>query len=527
MRRRPFLRALAATAAAPLASRAFGRGDPPTFAAHLAATVDGPRVPFPDGRRAPFGWPVAAVPAAGDGEPLRLRFPHAAGGAAPTAVRFSIGLDYRADATVTVSPPGGGPAWGTAEVRFTQPFQPFTVALAPAAAAAAVRDGVDLAVAGGPAPLWVLGAGGGVPPALAPHLLVPGTAGAWDEFFRRLDSPASVQPFGWMAGCVLDGLLDLADGDRRFASMRETAAGHLGLFAPGGRLDYEDGAGRPVRGRAYGIEGTLPFAAAARLDPTSPLPDAAVRLWRDRADAAGVVADGPPGSAGKRLTGEGTYTVAYPMAVIGRARGDAGLIRAAVRQVRAGAAALFDGETFHRVRERDGRLTDRGWARGVAWHLLGTARTLAALDGRFDAPGLAVSPATAEAAGDAADLAAHLRELADWAVARQLPPGHPHAGLWSVFVEEPDLPPDTSGSAGIAAALAIGFGGGRLGAPHAAAADRCRDALAAHLTPDGFLGGAAQSNKGGRGLQAGSYRVLYQMGMGLAAQLIAARGPAR
>lgn len=47
-------------------------------------------------------------------------------------------------------------------------------------------------------------------------------------------------------------------------------------------------------------------------------------------------------------------------------------------------------------------------------------------------------------------------------------------------------------------------------------------AVTAHLTPDGFLHGAAQGNKGGEALQRSEYRVLYQMGMGLFAQLLAA-----
>ncbi|WP_437206165.1 hypothetical protein [Planctomicrobium sp. SH664] len=42
------------------------------------------------------------------------------------------------------------------------------------------------------------------------------------------------------------------------------------------------------------------------------------------------------------------------------------------------------------------------------------------------------------------------------------------------------------------------------------------------LTPDGFLQGASQSNKGGEDLQRSEYRVIYQMGMGLMAQLLAA-----
>jgi hypothetical protein len=49
--------------------------------------------------------------------------------------------------------------------------------------------------------------------------------------------------------------------------------------------------------------------------------------------------------------------------------------------------------------------------------------------------------------------------------------------------------------------------------------------LTRHLTADGLLGGVSQSNKGGEALQRGSYRSIYQMGMGLKAQLIAALAP--
>jgi hypothetical protein len=39
---------------------------------------------------------------------------------------------------------------------------------------------------------------------------------------------------------------------------------------------------------------------------------------------------------------------------------------------------------------------------------------------------------------------------------------------------------------------------------------------------DSAPSGAARSNKGGNALQEGSYRTIYQMGMGLKAQLMAA-----
>lgn len=81
---------------------------------------------------------------------------------------------------------------------------------------------------------------------------------------------------------------------------------------------------------------------------------------------------------------------------------------------------------------------------------------------------------------------------------------------------------DTSGSAGLAAALARAHTAGWLPVEARQAAQKAFAGLRKYLTPDGLLAGAAQSNKGGDGLQRGDYRVIYQMGMGLQAQLVAA-----
>jgi rhamnogalacturonyl hydrolase YesR len=108
-------------------------------------------------------------------------------------------------------------------------------------------------------------------------------------------------------------------------------------------------------------------------------------------------------------------------------------------------------------------------------------------------------------------------KLADWARKHQRADG-----LWSVFVEDPELAPDTAGSAGLAAAFAIGQREGWVDEHAGKSAARTLSRLKEYLAPDGFLRGAAQSNKGGESLQRGSYRVMYQMAMGLMGQLIAA-----
>jgi rhamnogalacturonyl hydrolase YesR len=92
-----------------------------------------------------------------------------------------------------------------------------------------------------------------------------------------------------------------------------------------------------------------------------------------------------------------------------------------------------------------------------------------------------------------------------------------------VFVDETNLAPDTAGSSGIAAALALGRRHGWLPASADASATRALDGLRGYFTSDGFLGGVAPANLGGgEPLQRSDYRVIFQMGMGLMAQLMAA-----
>ncbi len=240
----------------------------------------------------------------------------------------------------------------------------------------------------------------------------------------------------------------------------------------------------------------MPFAALARLEPEHPLLDLPLRFWPKRADADGCVIDRD------MTTSEGAYTVGYPMAVIGRSRKAEALERAALTQLRVRQARLFDGKTFWRTSTPDGKKGNRNWARGIAWQLLGTARTLGVLRDR----------------NDINDLIGSFKELAEWVTGWQQPDG-----LWSVFVDQPKLTADTAGAAGLAAALAIGVKFGWLGSAAEKASRKALDGLKAHLTPDGFLGGVAQANKGGETLQRGTYRVVYQMGMGLTAQLVAAQ----
>ena len=74
------------------------------------------------------------------------------------------------------------------------------------------------------------------------------------------------------------------------------------------------------------------------------------------------------------------------------------------------------------------------------------------------------------------DLIIYLQRFAQWAIALQRPDG-----LWSVFADEPALTPDTAGSAGIAAALALGAKHGWLDDQAKAAARKTLAGLQPHL----------------------------------------------
>lgn len=461
---------------------------------HLAATIEAAAPPpLPAGKRAPCGWRAVGIPATG-APPALLRWPELSADAVATRLRLTLAIDLKGERLVEAALAGSGRLLGRFDLRNASVFQPLEIPLLPDDLPAIRREGVALRMAAGHEPVWILAGGDGPDAVHAPHLLQPGDRHPLAEFHDRFASLGSLQPFGWMGGCVLDGLLDLGGRPGGEAALAAARA-QLALFVRGDRLVYEGPTSDPCDDRIDTIEGTLPFAALARLHPGHALLDLPVAWWRREPDPEGAVIDWIS------TTSEGSYTLAYPMALIALQRGDAELERMAATQVRLRQQRLVASDGFWRLSRSNGTRANRDWARGIAWHLLGGVRTLAVLQGRPSADGLA--PGLVE-------LAARMQSLqrAD--------------GLWSVFVDEPALAQDTAGSAGIAAALAIGAKLGLFPPAARTSARRCLAGLVGHLTADGLLGGVSASNKGGEDLQRGSYRIIYPMGMGLMAQLIGA-----
>ena len=468
------------------------------FARHLSADVSAPASALPADKRVPFGWSAATVGAVTVGAaPVVLQWPDGCAADAPTHLRFAVALDVRDEKRVEALLPRTDRVIGSFDVRFSGAFAVHHIALAPTDIAGIREQGVALRLASG-SELHILSAGAGMPAELTPHLLCAGEADKTVEWERRFLSGACIQPFSWTLGCVTDGMLDMAALTGR-AVWRATARAYLDRYVESGTLIYQDPRGVRLEGKLSTIETTLPFAALAQLEPQHPTLELALQFWRERRTAEDAVIDGAHTSS------EGAYTVAYPMAVVAQIRDDEALQTLALRQLQVRWERLFDEQTqtFWRTLNGDGSRGNRNWARGVAWQLLGMARTLRVLPGHPDAP----------------PLIEKFAELANWAHRFQRADG-----LWSVFVDEAEVAPDTSGSAGLAAAFAMGANAGWLDDSLRVCARQTLDGLQPYLTADGFLAGVAQLNKGGEALQRAPYRVISPMAMGLMAQLQAALG---
>ena len=401
-------------------------------------------------------------------------------------LRVTVAVDVREPAELVVRAERGGRVLGRLGCEFACALQPCDLVLSESDAASARTEGLHLSRADAEGPVYLL-AGGTTEPAFVPQLLSCDGPAGWGRFRARLDSMASLTQFGWMEGCVLDALLDLG--------MHRTLDRHLDFFFPRGQLVAEDFHSRPIDNTLNSIESTNIFAALIRRRPDHPAIARMLELFEKHRRPDGVICGGMHAA-------EHCYTVAHPLAVLAAVRGDAALADRAVTQLRSHLEVLRDTSGYWLRQYEDGRKTYRNWSRGVAWLLLGLARTLAAL------------PADRRTAELTQPLAEAVPRLAAW---------QRSDGLWRAYLDDPKTAAETSGSAGIAAALALAARHGWVDGQARRLAERCRDGLANYLLHDGLLGGMSPSNKveAGEDVQRSPRRIAGGAAMGLTGQLLA------
>jgi hypothetical protein len=331
-------------------------------------------------------------------------------------------------------------------------------------------------------PLWVLCDDKRLPDACPQFWTHTSQQERTSLFFDRLEQGCVTQ-FGWMGGCVLEAMdgLSRLDDAARWRRARERWLAH---FMTGKHLHYQDSRGQSRVDEFRTIEAGLPIATIARGGIDHPVLDIAVEYLTQKAF------DAP--------TCEGCYTLAYPLAQIAKLRGNADLLATAISALKLRHDKLFFANSIYLRHRASGRMY-RDWSRGIAWYLLGWAET-ALLHGT-------------ECIGRG--LVDHLHERSQWVIANQR-----ENGLWPNFFDQPDLPPDTSGSAGIAAALLLLGAAGVTPLNEAElAASRCWKALQQFLCSDGWLSGVSPSNKRGEAEQRQAVRVSEAFGMGMMGRL--------
>ena len=440
------------------------------------------------GKRVPFGWPVVGI---GPGETIHVN-PQEHLPQENLWLRISVAQEIWDEKRVHVRIAETGTALGTIDIRYSSVLVPYELEISGKHASAINQYGLEMKLEA-KSPLWIFSA----PPegsgntAFLPHILhSQNKKGKTDHFLSCFTSINSVQAFGWREGTVLDGLWHLYSRKGNKEAL-QTIQSHFGLFFDDKKnLVYETSQSSPRDNRTDGIESTIPFATLARINPSHPIFQTVLAAWESYTKPNGMVIDG------EMISAEGCYTVAYPMAVIGKVRQDHQLQQNALEQLRHRLVLLHNGKIY--LRNTAGNYSYPNWARGAAWFLLGFVRTLSELKSEDQ------------------ELARKFREAAEIALLMQR-----EDGLWNCFMDQPESVSDTSGSAGIAAAILTGIEMGILPKHYKTQAKKCWNGLQDYITPDGFLKGVAQDNRGGVKLQMSDYRVIAQMGMGMMAQLYA------
>lgn len=500
LNRRQFFRAAGACAMPLLVPQALRAQTTTETVRHLPLSIgNAPELPLAEGLVTGFGrfgWRNFAV----GGEPVFLKglgSEMSIPDGADCRLRLTNAVDVRDDHAFEVTTPDGTKL-GTFVVRFAALFQVQEMRLTVEQARMVAKHGVVLKMVKGSRPVWFFAPSPEANPApdalQLPHLLVASAADAAAQFEHRIRGLVMLQGCGWQSGCVSEGLLDLAE-KRKDASLLEAVDHYLGMYFTDDGVEFQSPRSAQVRDKVGGIEEPLPWATLARRRPDHP----ALEIARKFFASPGISKELE--SPTKELTTEGCYTAAYPMAVLARALKRPELAALALRHLAARKNAnVHDGDIYQKA-TAEGTKRLRNWARGVCWYFNGIVRTLQALD----------DPTAAKA------WQPEVQRVADLLLKHQR-----EDGLWGNFIHDPACAADTSGSAGLAAALARAHTSGWLDDSAKQAAQRALIGLTKHLTPDGLLAGAAQSNKGGDALQKGDYRTIYQMGMGLQMQLMAA-----
>jgi unsaturated rhamnogalacturonyl hydrolase len=413
-------------------------------------------------------------------------------------LRVTAAIDFREEKRLAIMLGKSGEQIGEWVMTYAHPYQPFEIEIPQHHHKKIQKEGLRLLLSHGAGEAWFFANDKSTPEGFQPHFLIGDSPGNKETFFDNLYSMNSFSPFGWMGGSVQDALY--AWHGLGNSNATNTLRLHLEKYLDGELgVRFESPNTLPLDGNFNSIEDFLPFTAIVDLFPGHIATEQGLVYILERRMKNGII-------GGDRVTTEGCYTLAYPLMAIALDKGEAYLIRIALDQLEVRMKLLTDEHAIYQRSTVGGEKGYRNWGRGSVWYLLGIVKTAILVK---DTPWLLEM--------EKRQLKASFVHLCGEMATHQDP-----QGMWKGYVDNKDMAVDTSATGGIAAAMVWGVYLGWLDEGYLDKGRRAADGLIKYLSPDGYLRGVSQINRGGEELQRSPYRVISQFGMGLMAQLLAA-----
>ena len=459
---------------------------------YLLAQVKAVKTALPEGKYIPFDWSFSEIGVNTEGVHLSWNT-KSISKKSNLRLRITGATDVREIVVLEIKTAISGKKIGELDLRFAHLLQPFEIEIPSEDIKFVLAEGIILTMKQGTKPFWFFTKNQeqSAPTAYLPHLLAYEKNTPKEAWKDRLMSLESVQGFGWMQGVVWDGLLEMGKNSPK---AKAVLAQQLDLFFAKNSLVYCNLNNIKTVEKISTVESILPFAILAQTNPMHPLLKTAIEFCENHANTEGVIADGTGNN--RMVKTEECYTVSYPLAVLAKTLNRPDLAILAIKTLESRVSILEKGNSIYQRGTEQGDLFFENWGRGVAWYLLGIAKTLAHLP-------------------DSADKE-RIKESFQKSVAKVLDYQQVN-GLWYNFFHQAETGFETSGTAGITAALTYGFNKGLLSENVQPAIFKAKNALLPYRAPDGFLTGTAQVNKGGDALQQNGFRVISPYTLGFLA----------
>jgi rhamnogalacturonyl hydrolase YesR len=453
------------------------------------------QLPLANEFRMPFGWDYFTLNTSSEGLILNCdELPENFNGLA--YLRMHIAIDTKGKDEVEITLAKSGKKIGHLSIWYATGLQIFDTKL-DCDLQSIKNEGIRLTMPKGKKPIYFLATAND----RGAHILLS-TKNEFEREKAWLDimcSTWSLQPFDWLEGTLLDGMHEYYLR-KKHKPVLKTINNHLDRYLVDDKnLFYVDLSSRPKDNIFNNLERGINFATIAKYRPNHPSVNLFIDFCKSRFDENNKFKP-------DHLTTEGNYTLAYPLAVLANKKNMPELYEMALIETEERINLLTGPDYVYRAgsKTKGNPEINRNWSRGFVWFLLGLIRTIEVLK-------------YSQFKDDE-----RLKKLEEtYKYYANLALKHQQVDYsWKSYLDIEDTEFESSGTAGIGAALAHGARLGYL--PNFSKNDlrNIYSRLLKTITPDGFMNGVSQHNAGSMELmQKGKYRVISQYSLGFMAHI--------